>query len=139
MLVRESAVIFPGSGGSRAIRLRRDRHIELDFIVVLCQRVAHVSLELRNREVQFKLAILSTYERLEDGIRETANEATLVVLDYLVVVVLEELDFEVGQVETAVVVCRELVRDVENDLIRVALRHKRVRHRAAYLEDLVVR
>ena len=44
--------------------------------------------------------------------RETPNKTPLVVLHDLVEVVLKEFHLEVGQVEAAVIVCSELVRDI---------------------------
>ena len=74
------------------------------------------------------MAVLSTEVVPEDGTCESSYETAFIVLDHLVVVVLEELRFEVGQIETTVVVCSELVGKVQNDLVRVKLRHECLSH-----------
>ena len=71
--------------------------------------------------------------------REAANKAPLVVLNHVVEVVLEELEFEVGQVKAAVIVGRELVRHVQDDLVRVATRDESVSHGSPYSKHLLVR
>ena len=116
-------------------------HVNIYFnvVIVLCERVAHVPFELGNCEVQFKLTVLSAYKSLEDGIGETANEATLVVLYDLVVVVLQEFQFEIGQVETTIVISGELISNIQDDLVWVSFGHKRVCHRSPNLEHLIVR
>ena len=70
---------------------------------------------------------------------KTADEATLVVLHHLIEVVLEELHFEIGKVEPAVIVCRKLVSYIENDLICMSSSHESVRHCLPNFENLIVR
>lgn len=70
--------------------------------------------------------------------REASNEAALVVLHHVAIVVLEELVLEVGQVKAAVIVCGELVGDIEDDLVRVSARHEGVRHGSPNPEHLLV-
>ena len=70
---------------------------------------------------------------------KAADKATLIILYNLVKVVLEELHFKVGQVETAIVVGGELVGHIEDHFICISSGHERVRHAFADLEDLLIR
>ena len=113
-------------------------NIYLNIIVILSQGVTHVALELRNREVQFKLAIFSADKCFEDCIRETADKTALIILHHLVEVVLQEFHLEVGKVEAAIVVGCKLVGHIQDHLVRVALRHECVGHGTADFENLVI-
>ena len=116
-----------------------DHNINFDFVVVLRERVSHVPLKLDNCEVQFKLVVAAWQVLLKERVRETANEAALIILHHLREVVLQELELEVSQVKPTVIVCGELVGSVDHDLVRVPMRHESVRHGPANLKDLLVR
>ena len=60
-------------------------------VVVLCERVAHVALELGDGEEQFKLVVGVGQVLLKQGVREASNEAPLIILHHVVEVVLEKL------------------------------------------------
>ena len=70
---------------------------------------------------------------------EAANKATLIILHNLIKVVLEELHFEVGQIETAIVIGGELVGHIKDDFICVSTSHKCIRHAFADFKYLLVR
>ena len=76
---------------------------------------------------------------LKERVGETADEAALVVLHHLIEVVLEKFQFEVCQIKAAVIVCSELISRIDDDLVRVSIRHESVRHCPSNLEDLLVR
>ena len=70
---------------------------------------------------------------------KASDKATLIILHNLIKVVLEELHFEVGQIETAIVIGGELVGHIKDDFICVSTSHECVCHAFADLKDLLVR
>ena len=70
---------------------------------------------------------------------KAAYKAALVVRDDLAEVVTEEFQFEVRQIETAVIIRRKLICNVQNDFICVSTGHECVCHSTADFEDLLVR
>lgn len=95
----------------------RNVDIELGVVIVLCKRVAHVSIEFSDREVQLKLVVSASEVGLDESTCETADETAFVILDDFLVVVLQEFEFKVGQVETAIVVRRKLVCNVQDHFV----------------------
>lgn len=69
---------------------------------------------------------------------EASNETSFVIRDYFVVVILEELQLEVGQIETTVIICRELISIVYDDLVGISSCHKCVCHGLANFKNLLV-
>jgi hypothetical protein len=51
---------------------------------------------------------------------------------------LDKLAFEVSQVETAIVIGRELVRNVKHNFVAVLLRDKVLSKESANLKDLII-
>ena len=89
-------ICFGVHGGLQGLRCVRIRHcasrlvrlslavlvylnINFDFFGVLRERVAHITLELGNREKELELTIRVGQVRLEHLVCKTANEASLVV------------------------------------------------------------
>jgi len=70
---------------------------------------------------------------------KASNKTALVVLHHVVKVALEELQFEVGQIEATVVIGCELVSDVQHYLVCMAPSHKIMCHSSANPEHLLVR
>ena len=85
-------------------------NLNLDFLIVLSEGVAHIAFKLGNCEVELEAAV--GQEALDYRLSERPNERTLVVRDNFVEVFLDELGLEVGQVEAAVVVRRKLIGDI---------------------------
>ena len=70
---------------------------------------------------------------------KASDKATLIILHNLIKVILQELHFEVSQIETAIVIGCELVGHIKDDFICVSASHERVRHAFADLKDLLIR
>ena len=92
--VRLPCRLLRGQGMDRVIdglvsRVYVDFKLDLR-IVVLCEGVAHITVEFGNRKVQFKLGV-PVEVCVEQVAGKTANETPFVVLDDLIVVILQEL------------------------------------------------
>lgn len=114
-------------------------YVNFDLVNVLRQRVAHVAFKLGDGEEELELVVRVWQVSFKHLIREAPNKAALVVCNNLCVVVLEELSFEVGEIESAIVVRGKLVCDVDYDFVCVESRHERVSHGLTNLVHLLVR
>ena len=69
---------------------------------------------------------------------KTSNKTTLIVLDHFIEIVLEELQLEVSQIETTIIVGGELVCHIQDNFIGVTPGHKSMRHGLSNFENLIV-
>ena len=90
-------------------------HFNLNLFVILRQRVTHVAFELRNGEVELKLAVWQ--EVLDHTLSESSNERPLIVRDDFIEVLFDKLGLEICQVEATIIVRGELVGDIEHYLV----------------------
>lgn len=91
--------------------------------LLMNQREANVVLKFGNGEIELEilLAILVYVQLLEQLLGEGTDQRLLVIVDYLLEKLIDELNFEVCDIETGIVIGVELVSKVEHDLVPLAL------------------
>ena len=87
------------------------------------EREPNIVLELRDGEVKLVLvlAVLVPVHLLEQLLGERTDQRLLVVIDDLLEKLVDELHFEVGDIETRIVVRIELIGEVQHDFVALAL------------------
>ena len=115
-----------------------DVEIDFDFFIILCQGIAHVIFKLWDSEIELILALWLT-ELLDQIWTKCTYEGPLVVNHNFVVKILHELWLEICQIESTVIVAGELVSNIQDYFVGVALSGKIERHCLPNLCYLLIR
>lgn len=91
--------------------------------LLMDQREADVVLEFRDREIKLEpvLAGLISVQPVQQLLGKRADHRLLIVINHILKELVDELNFEVGEVEARIIVAIELIGEVQHDLVSLAL------------------
>ena len=85
------------------------------FKVLVNQTKSDVIVELGDGEVQ--LVSVSLFQFLQETFSEGSNDTLLIVIDDILEELIDELNFEVGQIKSSIIIAVELIGNVQNYLV----------------------